>query len=40
MISTRIEYIIKEIKKLHQGAISNILVCRDRYNPEEAFDPN
>lgn len=23
---------------MHQGAISNIVICRDRFNPEEAFD--
>jgi hypothetical protein len=34
-INTRIEKIHKEISKMHQGAISHILLCRDRYNPEE-----
>ena len=39
-ISTRIQKIHQEISKMHQGAISNILLCRDRYNPEEVLDPH
>lgn len=38
-INTRIEKIHQEISKMHQGAISQILLCRDRYNPEEVLDP-
>ena len=37
-ITTRVEYIRNKIASMHQGAISNILICRDRFNPEEAFD--
>lgn len=37
-ITTRVDYIRSKIAALHQGAISNIVLCRDRFNPEEAFD--
>ncbi|KAM3128390.1 hypothetical protein pb186bvf_019518 [Paramecium bursaria] len=37
-ITTKLEKIHQEIAKMHQGAIMNIKVCRDRYNPEEVLD--
>ncbi|EAR98966.1 hypothetical protein TTHERM_00997710 (macronuclear) [Tetrahymena thermophila SB210] len=38
-ITTRVEYIRQKIAAMHQGAVSEIMICRDRFNPEEAFDP-
>lgn len=37
--TTRVELIHKEISRMHQGAISGIVLCRDRFNPEEALPP-
>ncbi|CAD8057710.1 unnamed protein product [Paramecium primaurelia] len=38
-ITTRVEQIHEEISKMHQGAISGIQVCRDRFSPEDVLDP-
>jgi len=38
MITATVAAVAKEISKFHQGAISNIIICKDHFEPTEALN--
>jgi len=40
LISAKIGRVAKAISKMHQDSITNVQICKEKYDPNEVLDPD